>query len=242
MEAARALLNICRTLHSSSSDAIFPSPTTSSSQKDPLLEAFYADYATDLRDALLFLGAQKKHPLLRSELWFVLALMARSSSSSSGAGERAGERAAAQVVAGLMQHRELLGALAEAVTGRDDVLGDVAELVEDDDDDSAAAAATLPGTDASAGDAGGVQGAGGDLLGLEPQQVDPKQAASMAKVDRENGLVLVHELLRLRSRRNPDDDDSAPLPTTDVLRRILKEGGDLVLAARDATSTAASEK
>ena len=204
MEAARALLNICRALHSDAS-SIFPSASDGGLQP---LEDFYAGYA-ELTGALLFLGSQKKHPLLRSELWFVLALMAR----SSGVGAR--------VVAGLTQHRELLGTLSEAVAGRnilEDQEGDGVELVAD-------GSAALLDSDAT----GAVSGGGEGELGLEPQQVDPKQAASMAKVDRENGFVLIHELVRL------SPEGPAPLPI-DALRRILKEAGGLVLASRDTAS------
>ena len=203
MEAARALLNICRALHSDAS-SIFPSASDGGLQP---LEDFYAGYA-ELTGALLFLGSQKKYPLLRSEVWFVLALMVRSD-------------AGAKVVAGLMQHRELLEALSEAVTGKNILEGQegTTGLVTD-------GPGALPSSEGAPGDAS--KGPTTDL-GLEPQQVDPKQVASLTKVDRENGLVLIHELARL------SPDDSAPLPL-DILQLILKEGGDLVLADRAGTA------
>ena len=234
MEAARAVLSVCRVLHTDTSSISPPDgpPSTEEEGENPgassgpsdsrspqwSLEGFYTGHA-QLPGALLFLGSQKKYPLLRSEVWFVLALMVR----SVGAG--------AKVVAGLMQHRELLEALSEAVTGRNILEGRRQEgttgLVTD-----GGAGAPPSSDDAPPGDDANSGPATTDL-GLEPQQVDPKQAASMGKVDRENGLVLIHELVRL----SPDDSAAAaPLPL-DILRQILQEGGGLVLA--DRTSTAA---
>lgn len=220
MEAARAVLSVCRVLHTDTS-SIFASGGAPSTEEDPgatsgpsgsrslpkSLEGFYTSHA-QLTGALLFLGSQKKYPLLRSEVWFVLALMVRSD-------------AGAKVVAGLMQHRELLEALSEAVTGKNILEGreGTTGLVTDG-----------PGAPPSSDDAPGDVSSGLTTdLGLEPQQVDPKQVASLTKVDRENGLVLIHELVRL------SPDDSAPLPL-DILQQILKEGGDLVLADRAGTA------
>ena len=64
-----------------------------------------------------------------------------------------------------------------------------------------------------------------DELGLEPQQADPQQAASMGRVDRENGLVLVAELLRSFSEYLPPHRKS-------VLEETLSKGGELVLSDR----------
>ncbi|RYO73645.1 hypothetical protein DL764_010423 [Monosporascus ibericus] len=203
-EAARAALTVCRVVHTHTA-SVFQAPdeaeeSNSSPGSDSRLAEFYDNHAGQLEGALVFLGSQKKFPLLRSELWFVLALMARSTA------------ARAAVVAGLLRNREVLEALTEAVTGRKDVL----EGQEGQD-----STASQPASD------GGTSGGSGvSELGLEPQQVDPKQAASVAKVDRENGLVLIGELVE----KAPDQPGSIPL---DTLRRILKEGGTLVLANRD---------
>ncbi|RYP92857.1 hypothetical protein DL770_001028 [Monosporascus sp. CRB-9-2] len=201
-EAARAALAVCRVVHTHAA-AVFQAPdeaeeSSGSPGSDPRLAGFYDNHAGQLEGALAFLGSQKKFPLLRSELWFVLALMARSVAARAG------------VVAGLMRNREVLGALAEAVTGRKDVL---------EGQEGRESTASQPASDnGTSGGSGGVS-----ELGLEPRQVDPKQAASMAKVDRENGLVLISELVE----NPPDQSGSIPL---DTLRRILKEGGNLVLA------------
>ncbi|RYP65925.1 hypothetical protein DL771_008055 [Monosporascus sp. 5C6A] len=201
-EAARAALAVCRVVHAHTA-AAFQAPeeageSDSSSGPDSRLAEFYDNHGGQLEGALVFLGSQKKFPLLRSELWFVLALMARSAAARAG------------VVAGLLRNRDVLEALAEAVTGSKDVL----EGQEGGD----STASQPPSDHATSGSSGRTS-----ELGLEPRQVDPKEAASMAKVDRENGLVLISELVE----KAPDQSGSIPL---DTLRRILKEGGNMVLA------------
>ncbi|RYP20319.1 hypothetical protein DL765_002882 [Monosporascus sp. GIB2] len=203
-EAARAALTVCRFAHTHTA-AVFQAPGEAqegngSSGPDSRLAEFYDSHAGQLEGALVFLGSQKKFPPLRSELWFVLALMARSAAARAG------------VVAGLLRNREVLEALAEAVTGRKDVL---------EGQEGRDGTASQPASDHGTG--GGIGGM--SELGLEPRQVDPKQTASMAKVDRENGLVLISELVG----NLPDQSGSIPL---DVLRRILKDGGNLVLASK----------
>ena len=60
---------------------------------------------------------------------------------------------------------------------------------------------------------------------LEQQQVDPASAAAMIKVDRENGLVLISELLK----RCPE---KLPTLAKNTFSRILDMGGKLVLGDR----------
>lgn len=64
------------------------------------------------------------------------------------------------------------------------------------------------------------------LQGLEPKQVDPAQAANMARIDRENGLVLVAELLK-------QDEATLPGERRAVFEEMLREGGQLVMSERD---------
>lgn len=66
-------------------------------------------------------------------------------------------------------------------------------------------------------------------LGLEPRQasssLDPAQAASMARIDRDNGLVLVAELLR-------QDTSVLPQSRRSVFEEVLKTGGKMVINER----------
>ncbi|KAI1373181.1 ARM repeat-containing protein [Hypoxylon crocopeplum] len=198
METARSVANVCRVLHSSSpiGSSLVPESSTSLSSEEEspsLLQDFYDKHPT-LSDTLLYLGLQSKFPVLRSELWFVLALMARSAEGS------------AVVTRAIQQHPLITDVLVEAITG---------EKVPEQSADSAPPEA--PGLDISTI---------GGLGQLEPQQVDPTKAATMTKVDRENGLVLIAELLK----RCPDELS----PTArNMFVQILKAGGELVLGDRN---------
>ncbi|KAH8196404.1 hypothetical protein TruAng_009420 [Truncatella angustata] len=234
-EAARAVAAVLRVLHSSpdastllpnltgdlskvsspsshrQSPGSSPGPNATTSSQDgpgispsPALEAFYASHDT-LTDTLVYLGTQQKFPVLRSDLWFVMALMSRSA-------------VGADVVARCLQNVELLRALLQTITGHDMIAGRELET-------------TASGTPQNQGlIAGAVQEetaiVSGIPGGLEPQQVDPARKAGMARVDRENGLVLVAELLQ----RCPDRLTLLPQET---YREILQTGGEQVLSDRD---------
>ncbi|KAI1089706.1 ARM repeat-containing protein [Rostrohypoxylon terebratum] len=218
METARAAANICRVLYSSvpvGSALVIPhdtDPSTATATATPApneetaspsqaaLDAFFAAHPA-LADTLLYLGLQAKFPVLRSELWFVLALMARSASGAS-------------VLAEFLHRRpEIVNVLVETVTGekmletrgQDQVVQEIA------DENGTAESGATPHLSALNG-----------LGQLEPQQVDPAKAATMSKVDRENGLVLVAELLK----RCPE---GLPPVAKNAFGRMLKTGGELVL-------------
>ena len=81
MESARAITAVCRVLHSPNPNSTSASPASSTTTKQedslPSLADFYSSHNT-ITDVMLRLGQQTKFPALRSELLFVLALMARS--------------------------------------------------------------------------------------------------------------------------------------------------------------------
>ena len=172
MEASRAVATICRTLHS---HPVEPILTDWSSQGDETAadnegkrrEYFYSKHS--LAGPLGFLVSQQKWPSIRSEAWFVLALMCR---TKEGGG----------VVHNVLSDEKAMAAITEAITGRPDgTTSNAAQIAEAAENGGTADAVTLPG-------AGGLQ--------LEPQQVDPAKKANMSKVDRENAVVLCQELLR----------------------------------------------
>ncbi|KAK6082218.1 GTP binding protein [Seiridium cupressi] len=226
-EAARAVAAVLRVLHSSPDvAALLPAPSASSSgvssaesSAPSALESFYANHDT-LSNALIFLGSQQKFPVLRSDLWFVMALMSRSPPG-------------AEVVATCLQNIELLRAFLQTVTGRDMLAGREVEMLAAGDTPYGSAA--IGGSHTQDLVAGSVQdetGLPGIPGGLEPQQVDPAKKAGMARVDRENGLVLIAELVR----RCPDKLSVLPLET---FQEILKTGGEQVLSDREGKVDAA---
>ncbi|KAI0601227.1 armadillo-type protein [Biscogniauxia sp. FL1348] len=173
METARAAAMVFRVLHSGSlSDDV-----ASQSTALPPLQEFYKTYHPTLTNALVYLGMQDKFPALRSEFLFVFALMARSPE---------GARVVAQ---SLRQNARLVAVLVKAVTGR--------EFQEEGGEDDKTGGEE-PGTSVGAVASFGLEG-----LSLEGPQA-PEHAAnasgtagdsSAPNPDRENGLVLIAELL-----------------------------------------------
>ncbi|KAK2051270.1 GTP binding protein [Colletotrichum caudatum] len=226
-EAARAAAAVCRVLHTAT---IPPKPlspaavaeaaaeeghdgssSSSSSRSAPhrRREKFYRQHA-DLNRALAFLVTQTRFPVLRSEAWFVFALMCRS-------------RDGADVVIRALEVAGAFEALTQAITGRPAPSGEDDGDDDDDDAQAGAGAKAIEGAPATAVVSGGgsassvVEG-----LGLEPQQADPSQAAGMKKVDRENGLVMVSELVKNHA-------DELPTSRRAAFEEMLKEGGEMLV-------------
>lgn len=175
LEAARCVAGICRVLHSTPVSDIFPEAlvvgtrSVSKVDEENVRRAFYARHA--VQTPLKFLITQDKWPSLRSEAWFVLALMSRSSDG-------------AAVVLSLLDDVAAEAVLTETMTApkAESKEEDAVELEEESTADSA-----VQGQVTSAASS----------QQLEPQQVNPKQKASMAKVDAENALILCTELVKL---------------------------------------------
>lgn len=205
METARAAANVCRALYSDQPVGSWLLPQSSTSPQHEtrsLMQDFHSKHPA-LPDTLLYLGLQTKFPVLRSELWFVLALMARSLEG------------ATVVAQWIRRQPQIVNVLVEAVTGK--------ETSEETSEDQVT-------RDVASGN--GKLGAGVEpdhlsALGqLEPQQVDTAKAATTTtKVDRENGLVLIAQLLKQKS-------DELPSSVRSTFDRTLKTGGELVLGGR----------
>lgn len=198
-----------------------PTSTTSSSSASSSTRRARFYSAHDLALPLSFLIKQTRFPALRSEAWFVLALMTRAPDG-------------ARVVQAALQSFEACRALVESITGRD--MADGHDLL-------LAASSSPPaegqedgplrvqdgqqqGQQASLG----IEGLG--LGSLEPQQVDAATQASMARIDRENGLCMVAELVRNHA------SDLLPL-RKNIYEQLLLTGGELVLHSRESGSGSA---
>lgn len=203
LEGGRTVAAVCKSLHTPSAPTTPPLQSWDPVSPDTSRKRFYAVHAAEIAASLATLLTQRRFPALRSEVLFTMALMSRSTEG-------------AEVVNAALQTSEAFSAVAEAVTGR-----------------SAAADA------GSAEGSGSVRGAGaGELdaiegLGLEPRQasVDPAAKAGMGRIDRENGLVLVAELLR-------QDASGLPPGRRSEFEEILKTGGEMVVGERQRDGTA----
>ena len=171
MEIARLLTAIVRT---------FTSPSLNISNVDRRRKQFF-DYHPDVGRPISFMVSQKKWPVVRSEGWFVMALMARTPEGAS-------------CIADIMHDPQVFQILVELLTGKSIIDGSPV---------SAPMAVDSPPNDFS--------GSGGQTLSqLQAQQPHPQSTigsgpasppssnheASMQRIDRENALVLVSELLR----------------------------------------------
>jgi hypothetical protein len=199
LEAARSIAALCRVLHSNPTEDILPE--WDSEAGDELGEdgkrrnAFYAHH--DLSKLLTFLVCQEKWPILRSEAWFVFALMCR---SKDGGG----------VILTALFNDAATAALMKTVTGRD-TLPIAAESQDGGNElSSNAASSMLP-------DMSGLQ--------LEPQQVNPQQMADMARIDRENGVVLCTEMVKHWG-------DEMPQMRLSMWQDLIKEGTELIARGR----------
>ncbi|KAF7535081.1 hypothetical protein G7Z17_g13264 [Cylindrodendrum hubeiense] len=212
LEAARSIASICRVLHTTPVLPLLPEWDPSQDgyvfePKEPLPPSvengssderesrmrglFYQKH--DLSKVLSFLVTQQKWPILRSEAWFVFALMSRSKDGAS-------------VVASTLVNAEATDALARAITGQ--------ALVTNGDEQTKQieSVASVAGSDTAAIT---------DGLGLEPQQVDPKQQANMARVDRENCLVLCTEIVK-------NSGSALTSAQLGLLQDLIRQGTDMI--------------
>lgn len=174
-------------------------------EKDWTREAFYEVHGSLIAKHLTHLLAQGKYPALRSEVLFVLALLARSTDGG-----------ASVVMRVLNEGTETVKKLAVAITGSEDVaaglegecgdsgrIEEVKDEKEEEEDKPAEVTSIMEG------------------LNLNPQQAETKPSAAAAAKDRENGLVLVAEILRAHSSELKG-------PRKGVFEEILKKGTELL--------------
>jgi hypothetical protein len=216
LEGARTAAAVCKALHTISSPHAAPSDPpllswASGTNDDDYnkttyqaRERFYTAHEVGISNCLGVLLTQSRFPALRSEALFTMALMSRS-------------RDGAKLVCRALEPAEVSAALVEAVTGRSATAVADGPSCQNGEGSGNRQAAVVGGRELNV-----IEG-----LGLEPQQAspDPAQAASVAKIDRENGLVLVAELLR-------QDDGVLPPSRRGVLEDMLKAGGEMVISER----------
>jgi hypothetical protein len=164
--------------------------------------AFYTHHTDVISDSLRLLLTQSQFPALRSEVLFTMALMSRSSDG-------------AKAVSAALEPSSVFQTLRNVI-GRQN--GDL-EL-----EDGRMEDADVTGEKE-------LDNAMQRLQGLQPKQVDPGQAANMARIDGENGLVLVAELLKQGEATLPGDRKL-------VFEEMLRQGGQLVMSERDRLDSA----
>jgi hypothetical protein len=152
MEIARLLTAVCR---------VFTSPNQNIADIERRRKEFFERHP-DIGRPLSFMVSQKKWPVVRSEGWFVMALMARTPEG-------------AECVADIMHDPQVFQPLVELLSGKSIVDG----------------TPVTPGGSPMSGNAIATEG----ISPLAPLTTNSRDA-TMQRIDRENALVLVSELLR----------------------------------------------
>lgn len=152
MEVARLFAAIVR---------VFTSPNAKITDEDRLRKVFFERHP-DIGRPISYMVTQKKWPVVRSEGWFVMALMCRTPEG-------------AKCVSNIMHDLAVFQPLVELLTGKSLVDGQPINCSGED------AGQSLDGTSSASDNV--------------PKVADAK-AAEMARIDRENALVLLSELMR----------------------------------------------
>ncbi|OBT44781.1 hypothetical protein VE00_05324 [Pseudogymnoascus sp. WSF 3629] len=190
MEIARALAAVCRVLA-----ARTPAPGTDVVALQTRRRELFERHR-DIGTPLSFLVSQTKWPVVRSEGWFVLALLARTEEG-------------VQCVADIMHDIDVFTPLMDLMTGKTFIERMSSPITSPTEATSSLLAELMAAKD----DGGGAAAGGAATVGTTKE-------AEMARIDRENALVLVSELLRRRGS------------TMAFMRRIafeelLQDGGSL---------------
>ncbi len=149
MEIARLLTAICR---------VFTSPSQNVRDVERRRKQFF-DYHPDVGRPLSFMVSQKKWPVVRSEGWFAMALMARTPEG-------------AIVISDILHDVQVFQPLVELLTGQSFVK-EASAIPTDSMDD------------------------GNQFEGVKSEgSLSSTKEQEMARIDRENALVLVSEVLR----------------------------------------------
>jgi hypothetical protein len=190
MEIARALAAVCRVLA-----ARTPAPGTDVAALQTRRRELFERHR-DIGTPLSFLVSQTKWPVVRSEGWFVLALLARTEEG-------------VQCVADIMHDIDVFTPLMDLMTGKTFIERMSSPITSPTEATSSLLAELIAAKD----DGGGAAAGGAATVGTTKE-------AEMARIDRENALVLVSELLRRRGS------------TMAFMRRIafeelLQDGGSL---------------
>lgn len=195
MEISRLVTAICR---------VYSNYTGRTPENMEYIRKNFFEIHPDVGRPLSFMVSQTKWPVVRSEGWFVFALMSRYPEG-------------AKCISDLMNDVAVFQPLVELLTGKDIIDPEKASSLYPS---PAAATASSPGQLLL--EAGQTPGQGEGEASTQPHA----QAAEMNRLDRENALVLVNEMLKNRGTEMA------------VMRRatfedLLKGGGELVRSYRE---------
>jgi len=218
IEVARAVASVSKALlhlENRKQDDQQEEPILSSEDWPTGVAGFYTTHAPSMPRTLATLLIQPKFPTVRSEALFALALMSRSSDS-----------AAAKVALQSLESVDACKALSKVILGRDDAVN-----FDDEIGSSRVTELADDGTERPAEEEEEQQLPDLASLGLNPQgqqQQQPGAKVDTSKMDRENALVLVAEILR----RFSGDESSLSSSRKKAFEELLKKGGEVILEER----------
>jgi hypothetical protein len=204
MEISRLITSVCR---------VFTSYTGRSPEEMERIRIKFFTMHPEVGRPLSFMVSQDKWPVVRSEGWFVFALMARFPEG-------------AQCISDLMHDVAVFQPLVEMLTGKK--IGDMQSLSQSQH----GLPSSSPASDISTAIASPASGTGSsstfNFEGRSPESVQPHaQAAEMARIDRENALVLISELLKNRG------NEMAVMRRT-LFEDLLKGGTEIMMSYKEA--------
>ncbi|KAJ4400224.1 hypothetical protein N0V85_005817 [Neurospora sp. IMI 360204] len=206
IETARGVMSVVRALQQAQAGIQEEGEEVLDEKDWKTREEFYEVHGPLVAKHLTHLLAQGKYPALRSEVLFVLALLARSTDGG-----------ASVVLRVLNEGTEAVKKLAVAVTGSEEV----AAGLEGESGDSGRIEEVTDEKDEKEEDKPTEVTSIMEGLNLNPQQAETKPSAAATAKDRENGLVLVAEILRAHSSELKG-------PRKGVFEEILKKGTELL--------------
>ncbi|EFX02326.1 GTP-binding protein [Grosmannia clavigera kw1407] len=207
--------------------SLVPATATPSHLEQSRRARFYAAQL-DMADALSYLMTQSRYPVLRSETIFICALM---SCSTDGA----------RLVMRALQPFDVCRVLVEAVSGKDMVDGHELQMGQKPAGQASDSGATVPsetlllqellssteGTnDASLIPLPTAAEHGSESGGPTPQPVNPAQAAQASRLDLENGIVLLSEIMKNFSQ-------FLPPPRRSMFEQTLQIGATRLSQAKE---------
>ncbi|KAI6713290.1 hypothetical protein JHW43_004163 [Diplocarpon mali] len=198
MEIARLVTSICRVFNTS------VGRDTTEAETSRIQRNFFSLHP-DIGRPLSFMVSQTKWPVVRSEGWFVFALMARTPEG-------------AQCVRDLIEDATVFRLLAEMLTGK--------PIIDDTLSSSSPSSSVSPYPPPSAPPLPSINS---ELEAHTTESGQPHaQASEMARLDRENGLVLVNELLKSQGAQ-------MAVTRRTLFEDLLRGGTELVQSYREAS-------
>ncbi|KAG5926947.1 hypothetical protein E4U42_002766 [Claviceps africana] len=205
LEAARCVAAICRALHSSPVSGKAPevsvvdTESASPSSDEERRRAFYAAHA--VQKPLAFLVTQDAWPSLKSEAWFVLALMSRSNDG------------ARLVLSLLADDASAQASLKQTMEGGPRTEDEVKKSNQNDAVEQQQGEQPSPSVPNSIAQGGF---AASDSR-LEPRQMDKEQKAKVVRGDAENVLILCTELVKR-------GEDTLTADMLGLLQELVRDG------------------